>query len=211
MSALDLRRVRTVFLDRDGTINVKAALGDYVTSPADLVLLPGAARSVAALNAARLRTILVTNQRWLAEPTADPGRYAAVHARLEELLANEGAWLDAAYHCPHAAGVCDCRKPGSGMLQRAARDHDFDLTEAVIVGDSDADLIAGRSVGVATILLRAGGGTATSADAVVEDLDAAVRLILDAKDHGVRAEGRSRVYEADLHLGGQGAAEREGR
>jgi hypothetical protein len=38
MSALDMRNVRTVFLDPDETINVKAAVGKYVTSPGELVL-----------------------------------------------------------------------------------------------------------------------------------------------------------------------------
>ena len=175
-----MRSLHTVFLDRDGTINVKAAAGHYIRSPAELVLLPGAAEAVAQLNAAPIRVILVTNQRWLSEESADPGQYAAVHARLEELLAAEGAWLDAAYHCPHATGVCDCRKPGPAMLLRAAEEHGFELAGSVIVGDSDTDLLAGRAAGTATILLRASGGETAGADAVVANLGAAVPLILHA-------------------------------
>ena len=110
-------------------------------------MLPGAAHAVAQLNAVGLRTVLVTNQRWLSGPTGDPACFAAIQARLDQLLAAEGAWLDASYYCPHAIGSCDCRKPGPGMLRRAAREHRFDLARAVIVGDSDADLMAGRSVG----------------------------------------------------------------
>ncbi|GAA4539991.1 D-glycero-alpha-D-manno-heptose-1,7-bisphosphate 7-phosphatase [Mycobacterium paraffinicum] len=178
----DLRKVSTVFLDRDGTINVKAADGEYVRSPEELVLLPGAARSVAALNAAGLRTILVTNQRWLSEPAEDAARFAAVQDRLEQLLAAEGARLDAAYHCPHAAASCDCRKPGAGMLVRAAHEHGFDLAEAVMIGDSESDVQAGRAAGTATILLRTGDTGAPGADVVVDDLAAAVRLILSAKE-----------------------------
>ena len=180
MAALDLRKLRTVFLDRDGTINVKAGPGGYIRSPADMVLLPGAAKAVAALNAAGLRTVLVTNQRWLSEQSADPGCFAAVHHRLERLLAEEGARLDAAYHCPHSRDRCDCRKPGAGMLLRAAREHSLDLAESVMIGDSDTDVMAGRAVGAATILLRAGGRGAVDADLVVEDLAAAVRVILSA-------------------------------
>ena len=181
MLALDLPDLHTVFLDRDGTITVKAAVGEYIRSPSELVLLPGAAKAVAALNAAGLRTILVTNQRWLSESSADPGRYAAVHGRLEQLLAGEGGRLDAAYHCPHAIGVCDCRKPGAGMLRRAARDHNFDLAGAVIVGDSETDLLAGWAAGTATILLHGiGDGAASGADAVAADLASAARLILHA-------------------------------
>jgi D-glycero-D-manno-heptose 1,7-bisphosphate phosphatase len=178
MAALDLRNVRTVFLDRDGTLNVKAAKGEYITSPSELVLLPGAAKAVAALNAAGLRTVLVTNQRWLSTPSADPARFATVQDRLEHLLADEGARIDAAYHCPHAADTCDCRKPLAGMLLRAAREHDVDLAESVMIGDSDSDMMAGRAAGTATVLLRTGGGEAVGADVVVEDLAAAVRLIL---------------------------------
>ncbi len=180
----DLRKVSAVFLDRDGTVNVKAADGEYVRSPDELVLLPGAAKAVAALNAAGLRTILVTNQRWLSEPAADAARFAAVQDRLEQLLAAEGARLDAAYHCPHAAASCDCRKPGAGMLVRAAQEHGFALAEAVMIGDSESDVEAGRAAGTATVLLRAGDGEAASADVVVDDLAAAVRLILSAKDSG---------------------------
>jgi D-glycero-D-manno-heptose 1,7-bisphosphate phosphatase len=179
-----LRGISTVFLDRDGTLNVKAPDCGYITSPADLVLLPGAARAVARLNAAGLRTILVTNQRWLSGPGASPQRYAAVQARLDELLATEGAWLDASFHCPHAAGSCDCRKPGGGMLLRAAAERRFDLARAVIVGDTEADMAAGRSVGVAGILLRDPSLKATPdvADAVVPDLAAAARLILAGRE-----------------------------
>ncbi|MDQ2874577.1 MAG: histidinol phosphate phosphatase, partial [Actinomycetota bacterium] len=93
--------IGTVFLDRDGTLNLKAPDGEYVTDPAGLSLLPGAAEAVARLNASALRVILVTNQRWLSQPGTDPARYAAVHSRLTGLLAAAGARLDAAYHCPH--------------------------------------------------------------------------------------------------------------
>ncbi|MEZ0352113.1 D-glycero-alpha-D-manno-heptose-1,7-bisphosphate 7-phosphatase [Mycobacterium sp. pR1184] len=168
--------VRTVFLDRDGTINVKADEGEYIRTPEELVLLPGAAQAIAALNAAGLRTVLVTNQRWLSEPSAQPTQFHAVQDRLGQLLAAQGARLDAEYHCPHAANSCDCRKPLAGMLIRAAAEHGFDLAESVMIGDSAADVAAGKAAGATTVLLRAGGGE--DADFVVDDLAAAVRLIL---------------------------------
>lgn len=184
MPVLGLRAVTTVFLDRDGTVNVKPSEGRYVISPADLALLPGVAHAIGELNAAGVRTVLVTNQRWLSSRTADASVYAAIHARLERLLAAEGARLDAAYHCPHAVGTCDCRKPAPGMLRRAAAEHNFDLTKSVIVGDSDRDVLAGRSVGAQTIRLhRSQDGTVKApADVLVRDLPAAVRLILAAVD-----------------------------
>jgi D-glycero-D-manno-heptose 1,7-bisphosphate phosphatase len=194
---VDLRKVRTVFLDRDGTINVKAPQGEYITSPVDLVLLPGAAEAVAGLNAAGIRTVLVTNQRWLSTRSADLASFAAIEQRLDQLLAAHGARLDAAYHCPHAANACDCRKPGTGMLLRAAREHNLDLTEAVMIGDSSTDVLAGRMAGMATVLLCARGADAGGADAVAEDLAAAVQLILVPRvsAHDTAGSGQSSRLE----------------
>jgi D-glycero-D-manno-heptose 1,7-bisphosphate phosphatase len=178
-----LRGIDTVFLDRDGTLNVKPPEGEYITTPADLVLLPGAGQAVARLNEAGLRTILVTNQRWLSRPGADPRSYAAIQARMAELLSAEGARLDASLHCPHAAASCDCRKPGNGMLLRAAREYQLDLARAVIVGDAETDMLAGRSAGTAGILLRQRSADALPgiADAVAPDLAGAVGIILAAR------------------------------
>jgi D-glycero-D-manno-heptose 1,7-bisphosphate phosphatase len=184
-----LEGIHTVFLDRDGTINVKPPEGEYVTSPAGLVLLPGAARAVARLNAAGIRTVLVTNQSWLSRPSGDAERYAAIHARLAQLLAAEGARLDAAYHCPHAPGTCDCRKPHPGLLRRAARELGIELDQSVIIGDRDTDLKAGRAAGTSAILVRTGDvePAAADADVVVDDLPAAVRLILRARRVAARS------------------------
>jgi len=183
MATLGVNAVSTVFLDRDGTINAGPLPGKYITSPEDLVLLPGAGPAVAQLNAAGLRTVLITNQRWLSQRSADWVAYRAVQGRLEQLLAVHGAWLDASYCCPHAIAACDCRKPGTGMLQRAAREHRFSLRESLVIGDSETDLEAGRPVGAATILLRSEptGVPAGLADAVTTDLMAAVGLILEAR------------------------------
>jgi D-glycero-D-manno-heptose 1,7-bisphosphate phosphatase len=190
-----LEEISTVFLDRDGTINVKPPEGEYVTSPAGLVLLPGAARAVARLNAAGIRTVLVTNQSWLSRSPGNPARYPAIHARLAQLLAAEGARLDAAYHCPHAPATCDCRKPQPGLLRRAARELRIELDRSVIIGDRDTDLMAGQAAGTSAILVRSGdaglpscagppagaGLPAADADLVVDDLPAAVHLILRAR------------------------------
>jgi D-glycero-D-manno-heptose 1,7-bisphosphate phosphatase len=170
-------RIAAVLLDRDGTVNIKAPEGGYITSPDELVLLPGAAGAIAQLNAASVRVILVTNQRWLSTMT-DMTPYQRVHARLEELLAQNGAHLDGAYCCPHAAGSCHCRKPAPGMLQRAAEEQLFSLTEAVMIGDSESDIEAGRAAGTATILLSSTPGAPSRADRSVADLAEAARLIL---------------------------------
>jgi D-glycero-D-manno-heptose 1,7-bisphosphate phosphatase len=174
-------RFGTVFLDRDGTVNVKAPEGQYVTSPGDLVLVPGAAAAISRLNAASVQVILVTNQRWLSgRPDVAP--YERVHARLEELLAEQGAHLDAAYYCPHASDSCRCRKPAPGMLERAAEERRFSLTNAVMIGDRESDIAAGRAAGTATILLSAEEKTPSSANYIAVDLAEAVRLVFQVTE-----------------------------
>jgi D-glycero-D-manno-heptose 1,7-bisphosphate phosphatase len=165
------------FLDRDGTLNVKAPEGAYITGPDSLRLLPGAAAAVRRLNEAGVFVVLVTNQRGIARGLITPEAHTAIMARLEQDLAAGGARLDAAYVCSHGEGSCDCRKPGPGMLLRAAREHPrIDLRRSVIVGDSESDILAGRAAGTATIRIS-GEPAATQADYMVADLAAAVSLI----------------------------------
>lgn len=167
----------TVFLDRDGTLNVKAPEGSYIASPADLVLLPGAADAVRRLNQAGAFVVLVTNQRGIARGVVSPDAHTRIMDRLTEELASAGARIDAAYVCPHEAS-CGCRKPAPGLLLRAARAHPrIDLSDAVIVGDAESDIATGLAAGTRTIRLTA-RPVVSRADHVVPDLGTAVSIIL---------------------------------
>jgi D-glycero-D-manno-heptose 1,7-bisphosphate phosphatase len=168
----------TAFLDRDGTINVKAPEGDYITRPDDVVLLPGAARAVARLNARDVLAVLVSNQRGIARALFTHRDLDLVTDRLMQLLAEEGARLDGVYICAHDEGECDCRKPLPGMLLRAARENpNIDLGAAVMVGDAESDVAAGIAAGVTTIRLNSGEET-SRADYAADDLADAVDWIL---------------------------------
>jgi D-glycero-D-manno-heptose 1,7-bisphosphate phosphatase len=164
--------MRLALLDRDGTINRKPPEGEYVTTPATLELLPGAATAVRLLNDADVPVAVVTNQRVIAlSRLSEPG-LAAIHAELAELLADAaGARLDAVYYCPHDRAACTCRKPEPGLLRRAARDFGVAPSETVMIGDAASDVEAGRRFGARTVQLTAGP---SSADATARDLIGAV-------------------------------------
>lgn len=181
-----------VFLDRDGTINVER---DYLADPAELELIPGAAQAIRELAAAGYAVIVVTNQSGVARGMLTEERLAEITARLDELLAAEGAEVSATYYCPHHPDyggaryqrVCACRKPGAGMLEQAAREHGLDLERSWIVGDALRDLEAGAAVGARGILVATGKGSVQHAAArerdaapehYVPDLGAAARVIL---------------------------------
>ena len=169
----------TVFLDRDGTINLKAAEGAYIQEAADLRLLPGAGDALHLLNRAGLRTILVTNQRGIARGLVSEQAHSAVMSELDRLLALHGSWFDRIYICPHDIGVCRCRKPAPGLIEQAMHDDaQIEPKRSVIVGDSESDVEAGQRAGLTTVRLGQ-PHTVTSADRLFPTLPAAVDWILD--------------------------------
>ena len=139
------------FLDRDGTINVKAPEGDYVTAPDQVRLLPTAATAVRRLNDHGALVIVVTNQRGIALGRMTGEDLDRVHQRLQDLLSEQaGARVDAFFACPHDHGQCDCRKPQPGMLRAALRVFpDIDVDGSVMIGDAPSDVAAGERAGVA--------------------------------------------------------------
>ena len=86
------------------------------------------------------------------------------HARLKQMLQKEGARIDAVYYCPHhpTAGdsrytaSCDCRKPGTGMIDQASHEYDVDSSKSFMIGDKWIDVELGQRAGVRTILVKTG-------------------------------------------------------
>lgn len=162
-----------VLLDRDGTINVKAPEGDYIVGPDQLTLLPGAAEAIGLLNARQIPVAVVTNQRGIALGRMSEADLDAVHERLAELLAAEGATVDAIFHCPHQLDSCDCRKPGTLMLERAAKHFGVDdFARVLMVGDSTSDVLAGLRVGARTVFLGTPDRAPEGSDCAPSLLDA---------------------------------------
>lgn len=167
----------TAFLDRDGTINHKASAGSYVLAPDQLELLPGACTAIRRLNEAGWRTVVVTNQRGIARGLMSEDDLRRVHERLLELLGECGATIDRIYHCPHEVGTCDCRKPGTGLLERAREDDpEIAFERAVLIGDSQIDVDAGRAAGIKTVAI----GSTSGASHQAADLGEAVDWALSA-------------------------------
>ena len=171
---------KAVFLDRDGVINRKAPEGDYVITWEEMHIFPGVAEAIALLNRAEYRVIVVSNQRCVAKGLISVADLEMLHRRLAEHLSASGATLDAIYYCPHENDPpCDCRKPQPGMLLAAARDHQIDLSVSWMIGDSMADIEAGRKVGCRTVLVASGDGfPASKPDLVAASLLEGVQQVL---------------------------------
>ena len=145
-----------VFLDRDGTVNVEV---NYLSSPDQLRLIPGAAEAIARLRAAGFAVIVVTNQSGIARRFFTLETLDAIHQKLHDELARCGASLDAIYACTHHPDEnCACRKPRGDLYLRAAFEHDIDLGRSLMIGDKDTDLLAARNLNMPSILVRTGFG-----------------------------------------------------
>ena len=107
----------TVFLDRDGVINKKMPEGRYVTRWEEFELLPGVVEAIDRLNRARIRVLVVSNQRGIAKELYSAEDLRAIHEKFQAELAACGAHIDGFYFCPHDKNACDCRKPLPGMFQ----------------------------------------------------------------------------------------------
>jgi len=145
------------FLDRDGTLIEDSG---YLSDPAGVVLLPGAAEAVQALNEADIPAILVTNQSGIGRGFYSEKDFWAVQAELHRQLAARGAVLDDVYFCPHdpEAQACTCRKPASELFQLAARKHGLRLHRCLFVGDRARDVVPGVNFGAAAILVAGPDG-----------------------------------------------------
>ncbi|MCB2191088.1 MAG: HAD family hydrolase [Deltaproteobacteria bacterium] len=182
---------RAVFLDRDGTINVEVG---YISEPGQVRLLPGAARAIADLRQTGLAVVGVSNQSGIARGRFSLEQMLAVQAEVErQLLEEAGALLDGFYYCPHHpegvvepyAGVCDCRKPGTGMLEQAARELGLSLEDSFMVGDKRIDVACGHGAGLTSLLVTSGMPLDPARSPLEEpastlpDLAAAARWILE--------------------------------
>jgi len=153
---------RAIFLDRDGTITMYK---NFITKAEDLELVEGAAETIKAINKSGYLVVIVTNQPVIARGECTFEELRRIHGKMETDLGKSGAFVDAIYYCPHHPDKgfegerleykidCNCRKPKTGLFLRAAKDLNIDLTESIMVGDSERDIQAGKNAGLKDSIL----------------------------------------------------------
>jgi D,D-heptose 1,7-bisphosphate phosphatase len=177
-----------VFLDRDGTIIEHVP---YLCDPALVRLLPEAAEALKELHRAGFALVLVTNQSAIGRGMLTENRLEQIHTEMRRQLAACGATIDGIYYCPVAPGSDNRslvehpdRKPGPGMLLRAAADLQLDLAASWMVGDLISDVWAGLNAGCRSVLLESVEAPPEDVKAlegralILRDLSAAAAAIL---------------------------------
>ncbi len=152
---------RALFLDRDGVINEEIG---YLSRSSDVRFVPGIFSLCRAAQRLGYILVVVTNQSGIARGLYTEAEFETLMTWMREELMKEQVRLDAVYHCPyhpeHGVGVYrrdhHDRKPGPGMLLRAARDLGIELAASVMVGDRCSDVAAANAAGLRNIFLLAG-------------------------------------------------------
>jgi D-glycero-D-manno-heptose 1,7-bisphosphate phosphatase len=169
-----------VFIDRDGTIMEDT---DYCSQPKDVRIFPGVLEALQLLKSREFKLIIITNQSGIGRGLFTLDQYRAVES---EVLRQLGKGLvDATYYSPDAPGKdSKCRKPAPGMVVKAARDHQIDVSRSFLIGDKEIDVECAHNAGVRAIRVRTGiqrDVTGTNAEWVADDVPAAVQIILNAR------------------------------
>lgn len=153
---------KAIFLDRDGVINKYVG---FLRNIDEFELLEGVSEAIKRINDSGYLAIVVTNQPVIARGEVTYEELTEIHHKMETLLGQDGAYLDAIYYCPHHPHKgyegevpelkieCECRKPKPGMLLQAAKDFNIDLEKSWMIGDSDTDIEAGKKAGCQTFLV----------------------------------------------------------
>ena len=184
---------KAIFLDRDGVLIRER--GDYNYKTEDIELVPGIATALQKLAKQGFIFIVITNQGGIGKGLYRHRRVKEIHADLKDFFSGFGVNILEFYYCPHHPEKgfpgerpelkinCDCRKPKTGMVQRAVAELNIDLAQSWFVGDTTTDVQTAKNAGIKSILLRTGyGGTdakhAATPDFQADDLLAAVNQIL---------------------------------
>lgn len=155
---------KVCFLDRDGVLIHEEC---YLCDPDKVRLIEGAAQTINTLHEKGYRVIVITNQAGVARGYYPEESIGEIHNKIDQLLAEDGAFIDSYYYCPHhPKGVveeysfaCKCRKPETGMVDQAIVDFDIDLDNSFVVGDKVTDVKTATNAGCKTgVLVRTGHG-----------------------------------------------------
>lgn len=152
-----------IFIDRDGTLSEEVG---YVNHPSRFRLFPYAAEAIKLLNDNGWLAIVVTNQAGVARGYFSEELIIQIHDQIARDLQKASARLDAIYYCAHHPSLgeppyrldCDCRKPRTGLIDRATADFEIDLERSWMVGDRYGDVELAFNAGLHSAFVLSGYG-----------------------------------------------------
>jgi len=142
---------KAIFVDRDGTINRDV---HYLDSPDKFIMYLGVGQGIKTLKKKGYKIIVITNQSGIGRGYFTEKQLLSIHKKMAEEFQQFGVALDGIYYCPHHPDdQCNCRKPRTGLFEKAITDHDIDVKKSFMIGDKILDIGAGKKMCVKTVLI----------------------------------------------------------
>jgi len=186
--------MKAVFIDRDGVIN-KDPGGwtkyNYVTKWNEFKFIPRAAEAIKKLNSKGFDIIVISNQAGVNKGYFSTEALKTVTKRMLDEINKNGGRIQEVYYCIHRdEDSCDCRKPKTGLLEKAAAKFGIELDKTYFIGDSEVDVIAGRRAGCKTIFVLSGKTSLQEMGKWPEKPDYIFKDLMDAVDWMLKKEKR---------------------
>lgn len=145
-----------LFLDRDGVINKKRE--DYVKTIQEFEFVPGIFDAIKKLNSLGIQIIVITNQSVVNRKIISEIQLNEIHDFMLETMQKNSCTISKIYFCPHhPEEKCDCRKPNTGMIKQAIKDFNINLSNTLLIGDSNSDIEAAKKMKIRSIKLETNG------------------------------------------------------
>lgn len=142
---------QAIFLDRDGTLNIDKG---YLYKFDDWEFTKGAVEAIKIFNKLGYKVIVISNQSGIGRGYYTSNDVKVLHNQVDKILQNAGAKIEAWYFCPHAPWeICNCRKPKTGLVERAVKEHKIDTTKSWFVGDKESDVMCAKRMKIHACLL----------------------------------------------------------
>jgi D-glycero-D-manno-heptose 1,7-bisphosphate phosphatase len=180
---MQIRRIKAVFIDRDGTINQEK---EYISRVEDFELIPGSLEALKLLTQHKIKIYIVTNQAGIAKGYFTVEQFHHLTRYMVDIFEKEGISIEKVLYCPHHPnGIvpeftrdCLCRKPNTKLLKDVIEENNYQMDEIVLIGDKNTDIEAGKRLGIKTFLIETGYGAeekrTTNATFIKRDLKDAV-------------------------------------
>jgi D-glycero-D-manno-heptose 1,7-bisphosphate phosphatase len=154
--------VPAVFLDRDGTVCEEVG---YLREEEKLSLISGSAQAIRMIIAQGWKPVIISNQSGIARKYMSVEDVDKINKKLQKMLADQNAPVEQIYYCPHHPKgyspyniECDCRKPASGLLLKAASEGNLNISQSIMIGDKYSDVQTAHRLNIPGILVQTGFG-----------------------------------------------------
>jgi histidinol-phosphate phosphatase family protein len=149
----DIQPNWTLFLDRDGVINVEKK-DDYIRNWDEFQFYEESLQALPIL-ANKFKTIVITtNQKGIGKGLMTHEDLSSIHEQMQIRIQAIGGRIDQVLYCPDLDNHSPNRKPQPGMAFQAKANYpNIQFDQSIMVGNRISDMQFGKNAGLHTVFL----------------------------------------------------------